>query len=236
MPWRSVSGREGKGFLPGSWATLSREGKMPSHFSPCQAVISFCVGLAHTRRWTSPGQGWMPHREIKERLSLGLPWWSSGWDSVLQMQGTQVSALVGGTKIPHGMQCGQKKTKQTSQKKRERERLDQGAETPTQFICLPISLSFLGKVKPLTLKLSALRQPWWNALWLMSDISFVGFTPETSETAPTLSYCVCLLWLLNTIHLVRDLQISLNLISPVYQHLGNKCPWQLCLSWVLMMN
>ena len=117
-----------------------------------------------------------------------------------------------------------KKTKQTSQKKRERERLDQGAETPTQFICLPISLSFLGKVKPLTLKLLALRQPWWNALWLMSDISFVGFTPETSETAPTLSYCVCLLWLLNTIHLVRDLQISLNLISPVYQHLGNKCP------------
>ena len=70
--------------------------------------------------------------------------------------GTQVSALVGGTKIPHGMQCGQKNQNKQAKK---RERLDQGAETPTQFICLPISLSFLGKVKPLTLKLSALRQP-----------------------------------------------------------------------------
>ena len=53
-----------------------------------------------------------------------------------------------------------KKTKTNKPKReRERERLDQGAETPTQFICLPISLSFLGKVKPLTLKLLALRQP-----------------------------------------------------------------------------
>ena len=71
--------------------------------------------------------------------------------TVLPVQRTQVSALVGGTKIPHGMQCGQRKQR--------RERLDQGAETPTQFTCLLISLSFLAKVKPLTLKLLALRQP-----------------------------------------------------------------------------
>ena len=73
--------------------------------------------------------------------------------TVLPVQRTQVSALVGGTKIPHGMQCGQRN------QIRERERLDQGAETPTQFTCLLISLSFPAKVKPLTLKLLALRQP-----------------------------------------------------------------------------
>ena len=37
----------------------------------------------------------------------GLPWWSSGWESVLPMQGTQVRSLVRETRIPHAAKCGQ---------------------------------------------------------------------------------------------------------------------------------
>lgn len=134
MPWRSVSGREGKGFLPGSWATLSREGKMPSHFSPCQAVISFCVGLAHTRQWTSPGQGWMPHREIKERLSLGLPWWSSGWDSGLPMQGPRFQLWLG--ELRSHMACNVAKKTKTNKPKKERDWIRGLRRLHSLFACL----------------------------------------------------------------------------------------------------
>ena len=39
----------------------------------------------------------------------GLPWRSSGSDSVLPMEGAQGSIPSGGTKIPHAAQHGQKK-------------------------------------------------------------------------------------------------------------------------------
>lgn len=42
-------------------------------------------------------------------LTDGLPWWSSDYDSMLPVQGTQIRTLVG--KIPHAVKCGQKQTK-----------------------------------------------------------------------------------------------------------------------------
>ena len=44
-------------------------------------------------------------RELMSRDSdVGLPWWSSGWDSVLPLQGAWVPSLVGelGSCMPHG--------------------------------------------------------------------------------------------------------------------------------------
>ena len=41
--------------------------------------------------------------------SLGLPWWSSGRDSALPLQGARIRTLVG--KVPHTVQCGKKKKK-----------------------------------------------------------------------------------------------------------------------------
>jgi len=37
----------------------------------------------------------------------GLPWWSSGYNAMLPMQGDTGSIPGWGTKIPHAMQCDQ---------------------------------------------------------------------------------------------------------------------------------
>ena len=39
-----------------------------------------------------------------------LPWWSSGYDSVLQLQGALVRSLVEELRFPHALQCSQNKT------------------------------------------------------------------------------------------------------------------------------
>ena len=40
---------------------------------------------------------------------MGLPWWSTGWDSVLPLQGERVLIAGGGTRISHATWRGQKK-------------------------------------------------------------------------------------------------------------------------------
>ena len=41
---------------------------------------------------------------------VGIPWWSSGYDSVLSLQRACVQSLGQGNKIPQAAQCSQKQT------------------------------------------------------------------------------------------------------------------------------
>ena len=45
------------------------------------------------------------------RVSWGLPWRSSGWNSVLSLQKARVRSLVGKLRFPHSLQCGKIKIK-----------------------------------------------------------------------------------------------------------------------------
>ena len=49
----------------------------------------------------------------------GVPWQSSGYDSVLPPQETRMQSPLGGTKIPHATQCGQKQAKTTKRNNQE---------------------------------------------------------------------------------------------------------------------
>ena len=44
---------------------------------------------------------------LKDNM-VGLPWWFSGWDSVLSMQGAQVWSLLRELRFPHAMRHGKK--------------------------------------------------------------------------------------------------------------------------------
>ena len=41
---------------------------------------------------------------------VGIPWWSSGKDSVLSLRRACIQSLDQGTKIPQAAQCGQNQT------------------------------------------------------------------------------------------------------------------------------
>ena len=47
---------------------------------------------------------------MRIKTAGGLPWWSSGYDSVLQLQGALVRSLVEELRFPHALQCSQNKT------------------------------------------------------------------------------------------------------------------------------
>ena len=48
-------------------------------------------------------------KKKKNVLSLGLPWWSSGWDSMFSMSGILVRSLIG--EPGSHMNCGKVKKK-----------------------------------------------------------------------------------------------------------------------------
>ena len=51
----------------------------------------------------------MYYQKKKKVLSLGLPWWSSGWDSMFSMSGILVRSLIG--EPGSHMTCGKVKKK-----------------------------------------------------------------------------------------------------------------------------
>ena len=51
-------------------------------------------------------------------MGKGLPWWSSGYDSMLPLPGVTGSMPDQGTKIPYATCCGQKKKKSKAFDKR----------------------------------------------------------------------------------------------------------------------
>ena len=50
-----------------------------------------------------------------QRSCQGLPWWSSGLDSVLPLQGARVWSLVGELRSPHAAQYSQQRKKNNTQ-------------------------------------------------------------------------------------------------------------------------
>ena len=64
----------------------------------------------------------MMRRDMKDtyfkKNQVGIPWQSSGQDSMLALQGAQGLIPGGGTKIPQALRCGQKTNKQTKNIKR----------------------------------------------------------------------------------------------------------------------
>lgn len=68
-------------------------------------------------RWSGDMKraGWQLHDWEKNRRQMrnknrGLPWWSSGYDSVLPTQEAQVQAWGHRAKIPHAVRAGQEDT------------------------------------------------------------------------------------------------------------------------------
>ena len=59
------------------------------------------------------GRGWLIRSE--DAYTMGLPWWSSGLDYMLLLQGAWIRSLVGGTKIPHAAPCSQNFKKMVTQ-------------------------------------------------------------------------------------------------------------------------
>ena len=59
-----------------------------------------------TREKSGADKGWKGPA-VKSRSALGIPWWSSGWDSVLPLQGAWVQSVI--RELRFHMMWGQKK-------------------------------------------------------------------------------------------------------------------------------